>query len=93
MNRADLSAGVLLISDEIVEQLVAERRALTDDEDDDDDDHHEGEVLLSLVLRRVATRQVTLQQPASSSHQLLDIRNMLIFNGIFSRWKFAENSA
>jgi len=49
-NEADLSAGVLFVADEIVEQLVAERRALTDDEDDDDDDHDKGEVLFSLVL-------------------------------------------
>ena len=51
----NLAAGVLFVADEIVQQLVAERRALTDDEYDDDDDHDQSQVLLTLVSRQVAT--------------------------------------
>ena len=51
----NLAAGVLFVADEIVQQLVAERRALTDDKYDDDDDHDQSQVLLTLVSRQVAT--------------------------------------
>jgi len=51
----NLAAGVLFVADEIVQQLVAERRALTDDKYDDDDDHDQSQVLFTLVSRQVAT--------------------------------------
>jgi len=67
----DLATSVLFVANEVVEQLVTERRTLTDNEDDNDDDHNKSQVLFSLVFRRLNTGQTTLLQSASCTHQLL----------------------
>ena len=74
-SRADLSAEIVVGSDEQEEQLVDEGGRLTDDEDDDDDDHDQREVVLATLDRRVAAhrrRQLPITQPTPRLDQLAD---------------------
>jgi len=75
-----LSTSILLISNEIVEQLIAERRALTYDEDDNDNDHHQSQILFSLIFAAVSSWQVALLKSASRFHQLLTDIKAQCFN-------------
>jgi len=76
-SRADLSAEIVVGSDEQEEQLVDEGGRLTDDEDDNDDDHDQCEVVLATLDRRVAAhrrRQLPITQPTPRLDQLADHR-------------------
>ena len=73
--KTDLSALIVVGTDEREEELIDEGRRLTDDEDDNDDDHDQREVVFAAFDRHIAAhycRKSAFAQSATGLDQLVD---------------------